>query len=268
MSFLENIGKAAQTTVKKSGELFEVTKLNMSVNTETDIITKLYAQAGKLAYEKFKAEGSTSTECKDICGSIGTHEESIRNYKLRILELKKMKACFNCGAEIEITASFCAKCGARQEAVPQDLPQVSKTSEVAKIPVPQPASQTPVAQAEPPAVSPFSICPLCRANVSQSAKFCNSCGSKMIAGKVDEINKKDEEPYFNPDKPEDKVEVKSEDKPEGKTDELPVKEFSGSFLENYPKYKSGEMLAADFAKLLGISKPTLYKRIKEYEGRS
>ncbi len=44
----------------------------------------------------------------------------------------------------------------------------------------------------------------------------------------------------------------------------PTRKIPVSFKKYYPMWKEGEITATDFAKLLEVSRPTLYKYIKEY----
>ena len=45
----------------------------------------------------------------------------------------------------------------------------------------------------------------------------------------------------------------------------PPRKIPVSFNKYYPMWKDGDITASDFAKLIGFSRPTLYKFIKEYE---
>jgi DNA invertase Pin-like site-specific DNA recombinase len=40
-----------------------------------------------------------------------------------------------------------------------------------------------------------------------------------------------------------------------------------SFKKNYPMWKDGEITATDFTRLIDASRPTLYRYIKEIEGK-
>jgi len=119
MAFLENLGKkmgeAAQTAAKKSSELVEVTKLNMNINSEEDKIQKLYVQIGKKVYEGFSSNAEANPEFAADCEAIKAHEENIKSLREKILEVKNLKACSNCGAEMDKTTVFCTKCGTKQE---------------------------------------------------------------------------------------------------------------------------------------------------------
>lgn len=161
MAFLENLGRkvgeAAQMAAKKSGELVEITKLNVSINSEEDKIQKLYAQVGKAVYDKYCQSGAAEDYIKEVCESIKVHEQNIRALREKIVEVKGSKTCIGCGAEMERTQVFCSKCGTRND-----------------------MQQAPAQQAEPEAqTAPNLTCPSCGANLAAGSAFCTNCGTRL-----------------------------------------------------------------------------------------
>ncbi len=154
MAFLENLGKAAQAAAKKSGELVEVTKLNVNINSEEDKIQKLYTQIGKSVFQRYSATGESSDEIKETCEAITVHEQNIKSLREKIAELKGTKQCIGCGAEMERTQIFCSKCGTKNEMTPADSAA--------------PAQQTATV-----------ICPACGVSLPAGSSFCTSCGAKI-----------------------------------------------------------------------------------------
>jgi Uncharacterized protein conserved in bacteria len=158
MAFLENLGKkvgeAAQAAAKKSGELVEITKLNVNIGSEEDKIQKLYTQIGKAVYDKYSATGESDTSVTENCEAIKLHEQNIKALKDKILEVKSVKHCVSCGTEMEKAQLFCSKCGARNEIVPtQDNTQSQAASSIA--------------------------CPACGAELTAGTAFCTACGTKI-----------------------------------------------------------------------------------------
>jgi DNA invertase Pin-like site-specific DNA recombinase len=47
----------------------------------------------------------------------------------------------------------------------------------------------------------------------------------------------------------------------------PPRKVPASFKKFYPMWKDGEITATDFARLIGVSRPTLYKYIQEFDGK-
>ncbi len=154
MAFLENltkkVGEAAQTAAKKSGELVEITKLNLSVNAEEDKINKLYLQIGKKIYASYISGVPADNTIEEDCRTITEHEGVIKELKEKIMDVKNVKACMGCGAEMEKNAMFCVKCGTKVE------------------------SSEPAAP-----VQEEKFCPSCGAKVAGGAAFCPGCGSKI-----------------------------------------------------------------------------------------
>lgn len=118
MSVLENFTKkvsdTAKAAAKKSSELVEVTKLNMSISAEEDKIKKAYADIGKMVYEAYTKGEEVGEVYKELCSSITGFEENIKATRQKILDLKELKVCPGCGAELEVDISFCSKCGTKQ----------------------------------------------------------------------------------------------------------------------------------------------------------
>jgi len=149
-AFTRKVAETARSAAKKSGDLVEVTKLTMSINTEEGKIEKLYTEMGKIIYEEYKKGNFSSNSIKEICTKIEEHENIIKDMKKKINELKKIKNCTACGEEIDVNAVFCPKCGAKQEV---EAPAEERTNE--------------------------NRCPKCGATVTEEAVFCSSCGNKL-----------------------------------------------------------------------------------------
>lgn len=119
MSFFESLSKkvsnTARTAAKKSSNLVEITKLNISIGAEEDKINKTYAEIGKLVYSQFASGKNVPEEYRTQCEAIKSCQENIKSLKNQIMALKNMKICTACGAELEIDSMFCSKCGAKQE---------------------------------------------------------------------------------------------------------------------------------------------------------
>ena len=118
MSMFENLTKkvsdTAKAAAKKSSEIVEVTKLNMNISAEEDKIKKAFADIGKQVYEAYSNGEEVAENYKSICEEIRGYEDSIKETKQKILELKNVKVCPNCGAELELDTAFCSSCGTKQ----------------------------------------------------------------------------------------------------------------------------------------------------------
>ena len=99
----------AKNVAQKSGELVEITKLNMSISTEQEKINKVYAEIGAAVYNSYKAGNVIGFD--EQCQKIKESEDAIAVTKQKILELKNAKTCSQCSSEISRDVSFCPKCG-------------------------------------------------------------------------------------------------------------------------------------------------------------
>lgn len=123
MSVFDNITKkvsdTAKAAAKKSGDLVEVTRLNMSIGAEEEKIKKVYSEMGKLLYEAYAGGNPMPDEVRESCEKIDEMKKTIEEMKQKILELRNVKACPRCGTELEMEMTFCHKCGKKQE-VPEE----------------------------------------------------------------------------------------------------------------------------------------------------
>ncbi len=77
----EESREAAQAAAKKSGELVEITKLNVNIGSEEDKIQKLYTQIGKSIYEKYSVSGAVDQDVLENCEAVKVHEQNIKALK-------------------------------------------------------------------------------------------------------------------------------------------------------------------------------------------
>lgn len=117
MSFFDKFGKkveeATQIATKKSNELVEVTKLNASIKSEEQNIEKLYKEIGERVYKDFCTSSEIYGEFSQICDEIKSSHSKITQFKARIRELKNIKLCSNCNAEVSSSSAFCDQCGTK-----------------------------------------------------------------------------------------------------------------------------------------------------------
>ena len=128
MSVLDNITKrvtdTAKAAAKKSGSVVEVTRLNININTEEEKIRKIYTDIGKQLYEDYNEGKIIGEKLLEHCLKIDDIIGSIADMREKILELKNIKACPNCGMELDIEMEYCYKCGRKQ-----DEPQLAEITE-------------------------------------------------------------------------------------------------------------------------------------------
>lgn len=126
MPFKDNISKIAKSlgdnavnvannVAKKSGELVEVSKLNIKISAQEDRIKEVYSVIGKLVYDKYLTGDTFNDEIMEKCREISQCNEAIEDIRHKINELKSTKVCPSCGTKMKQDSLFCPKCGTRQE---------------------------------------------------------------------------------------------------------------------------------------------------------
>ncbi len=160
MSFFDNLGDKLQSTGKdianKAKDLAEITKLNAKVASEQDKLKEAYRTIGEKYYEAH-AE-LPDPEFVEYFEAITAAKEAIAAAKDEIAEIKGVKLCTTCGAEMSKEAMFCSSCGNKYE--PKEEPAPEETEEE----TPEDAKK---------------VCPICQAEVMDDAMFCPACGAKL-----------------------------------------------------------------------------------------
>lgn len=154
MAFLDDLGKkisnAGQSTVKKTQEFANVTKLNGQISEEERNQNKLYYQIGKLYFSKH--QNDCEDEFVSMIRNIIDSEARIKEYRHEISVIKGIVVCPKCGGENEIGAAFCTACG---EAIPKEASMIDES--VIK-------------------------CSSCGQFVPKGVRFCTSCGKPLDMG--------------------------------------------------------------------------------------
>jgi ribosomal protein S27AE len=123
-SITKKVTDTAKAAAKISGSVVEITKLNMSINTEEEKVKKLYMEIGKQLYEDYIDGKPVGEELMRKCIKIDEIITNIAEMKEKILELKNVKACPNCGTILAIDMEYCHKCGKKQEEQPAEAEEV------------------------------------------------------------------------------------------------------------------------------------------------
>lgn len=152
----------------ENGKIMSITKVIM--NLEADInsskaqLKNFYLNLGESFYKDNADNSVIAGAYNELFSQIKQCEDAISAASAKIEELKCIKVCTNCGAEIIEGADFCVKCGSRIEdnAVPQP---------------PVIAPEQPTIVTEEPADEPQpKRCPTCNAVLEEDAQFCTECG--------------------------------------------------------------------------------------------
>lgn len=104
----KTVGDGAVTVAKKSGEIVEVSKLNLSISSEKESIDKLYKRIGEIVYEKYKNAEIIDKDLEESCKAIVEANENIEKIQEKINSIKGTKeesideeddSCCECNCE-------------------------------------------------------------------------------------------------------------------------------------------------------------------------
>lgn len=107
-----SVSDTAKSLGKKSNDLMEISKLNISIRKREEEILRLFEELGQYAYGRLKRLSYISrNEVENMIKSIEKLEEEIKTLEKLILNIKKIKYCSNCEIEVEDDAKYCSLCG-------------------------------------------------------------------------------------------------------------------------------------------------------------
>ena len=116
MDFVENVKTAvtntAQTVVKKSNELVELSKQKYAVYDLKNDIKKLYAEIGQLIYEGLHNGEEMSEEVRIKCEIIDAKKAKISALEAMMNHAEGRATCPSCGQDCRADVNFCPHCGA------------------------------------------------------------------------------------------------------------------------------------------------------------
>ena len=109
------VAAAAKTVTRKSEDMVELTKLNLTIGNEEDKIKRMLYEIGSELYRSY-TNGKSYEELFDVkCSEVKQLEDNIKVLKERILQLKGNKACRVCKAIVDLEVNYCPSCGEKLE---------------------------------------------------------------------------------------------------------------------------------------------------------
>ena len=119
MDLLNDIGKkiteTAKTVTRKSEDIVEITKLNLTIGSEEEKIKRILYEIGSELYRSY-TNGKTDGDLYDNkCSEVKQIEENIKALRERILLLKGNKACKACNSVVDLEVNYCPNCGEKLE---------------------------------------------------------------------------------------------------------------------------------------------------------
>lgn len=162
MAFFDNIGKklsqTGQAAVQKTKQMADVAKLNSDISDEEKKSTNIYYQIGRLYVSLHKDNPESDFEV--LIEQLNESQTKIENLKQQIQDIKGVKRCSTCGAEIPNNATFCSSCGTaviQQKAV--DAANLIK-------------------------------CTNCGKMIEKGMRFCTFCGNEVVVPQIQSVEKK------------------------------------------------------------------------------
>lgn len=116
-SAMKKVSDVLHAAARKSGEILENTKISYNISTERDKLAKCQSRIGAKFYKLYKEGGETPDFIADDLQELAAIEETIRAMEKTISDSKPYKFCSECGAKLELSDIYCAKCGAKQHDV-------------------------------------------------------------------------------------------------------------------------------------------------------
>lgn len=103
--------KTAKIAKDKSGELYEITKLSMSISECENKIDKLFKNAGILAYRDYENGIELSEDIASLMKDVDEKFKEVEEMKAKINEIKSVSVCPKCETGNPKSANFCQNCG-------------------------------------------------------------------------------------------------------------------------------------------------------------
>ena len=146
--FLDGIGKrlsdAGQGVAKHTKNFTEVTRLNGAIAEQERQAAALLRELGQACYDRH--QNDPDYEYAAQIEGIRAAYAQIAQYQAQIRQIKGIRICPECGAEVGPDSAFCGGCGGKME---------------------------------PPAAESGRVCPKCGSPVDGDSLFCATCGTRL-----------------------------------------------------------------------------------------
>lgn len=153
MALFENLSsklvQVGQGALQKTKDVTDVARFNSIISDEEKKINNCYYQIGKLYVSLHSND--YENDFSSMIEMIHESENKIQECRQQIQNIRGVRRCEKCGAEVSVSAAFCNSCGAEMPIV--IAPDVEATIK----------------------------CQSCGNNVKKGMRFCTSCGARMSA---------------------------------------------------------------------------------------
>lgn len=107
--------KITKTVVDKTNNVASRTKIKFAISETQDKVKSIYAEIGKIVYDKYKSEGDVCECMTEKCAKIDALMEEIADLKEQLADLKETVRCPHCDAYNNADDAYCSKCGGKMD---------------------------------------------------------------------------------------------------------------------------------------------------------
>lgn len=111
----DTVGKAANTAVKKGGELAEIAKLTLQRNNARQERDRQLIMLGSLVYGARGGADLCEAEMEKIYTELDALADRIGELSDKIAKLRNSKTCPKCGSSVARDYGYCPVCGEKFE---------------------------------------------------------------------------------------------------------------------------------------------------------
>lgn len=116
MSFMDKLSKAISQSMneisKKSSEIIEINKMNMSISKREREIQELYEELGRHVYEHLQGGNYISKlDLESYISKIEFLKKDIQTLEKLVLSIQNIKHCPKCKVEFDEDIAYCPLCG-------------------------------------------------------------------------------------------------------------------------------------------------------------
>ncbi len=202
MSFInkisEKLSSGATAVSNSTKRMSEIAKLNSKINKNLSDVNSKYTEIGRIVKLEL-VDKIEHQEVKRLVSEIDALLTEVNESREKISDLKGVKVCSSCGAQVSRDAAFCPNCGAKQpvsEVQNSEPVIIEDTAPVIDITITENAvtpvtdtedgpnteenaekAESAVEKIEKPEDKVF--CPKCGSEEESGVKFCSQCGSNM-----------------------------------------------------------------------------------------
>ena len=152
MAFWDDLEKkatdATTNVMSRVKGVSDTTRLNSMVTEEEKRIRDIYFKIGQTYVALHGQENDAAFV--NLLNALKASQLKVEQYKQEIMDIKGVRRCEKCGAEVQNGAAFCMSCG------------------------------TPLPRIQPQPVNVRKTCKKCGANLAPGARFCTNCGTPYV----------------------------------------------------------------------------------------